>query len=63
MVVFASELAVEFLGDSKLSIYKSKFREKMESNFKDFVVTPKDIDDIVGICAEVISEAIIKLTE
>ena len=63
MVVFASELAVDFLFNDlvETEIFKEKFRDKMKNSFGDFVVTPKDIDDIVYFCSEVISEAIVKV--
>ncbi len=63
LVVFASELAVDFLFGELVDIklFRSKFREKMHNSFGDFVVTPKDIDDIVYFCSEVITESIMKL--
>lgn len=60
MVVFASELALELFFEEKVNeeFLKGRFREKMKRTFEDFVVTPRDIDSIVAVCASIISESI-----
>lgn len=60
MVVFASELALELFFEERVSdeFLKGRFREKMKRTFEDFVVTPRDIDSIVSVCANVIADSI-----
>lgn len=54
-VVFDSELAIELAYDDSIS---SRALSKMKKTYSDLVVTPKDIDEIIKNCANVISKAI-----